>query len=152
MAVTFRSATTDDLAEIVALLADDELADERGYGSGGAVTPGHLRAFADIDADPRQVLLVAEDGGSIVATAQLTFVPGLTYDGGERCLVEAVRVAASARGTGLGTRLLEHAIGMAEARGCVLVQLTSDKRRREAIRFYERLGFTASHEGLKLRL
>jgi GNAT superfamily N-acetyltransferase len=150
MDVTFRKATAADLAAVVALLADDDLAAERGYG--GTVTVGHRRAFAELDADPRQLLAVADADGEVVGTLQLTFVPGLTYGGGERCLVEGVRVAASTRGSGVGTRILEWALDEARRRGCVLVQLTSDKRRADAIRFYEALGFVASHEGLKLRL
>jgi GNAT superfamily N-acetyltransferase len=150
MDVTFRPATADDLGAVVALLADDPISREREGDDG--VTDQHRRAFADIDADPRQLLLVAEVEGAVVGSLQVTFVPGLTYGGAERCQLEAVHVDSSARGGGLGSRLVGHAVDLARARGCAVVQLTSDKRRTDAIRFYEALGFTASHEGLKLRL
>ncbi|MCU1484559.1 MAG: family acetyltransferase [Actinomycetia bacterium] len=150
MDVTFRPATADDLAAVIGLLADDPVSRER-EGAGG-VTDRHRQAFADIAADARQRLLVAEVDGAVVGSLQVTFIPGLTYGGGERCQLEAVHVDSSTRGAGVGTRLVEHAIELARARGCAVVQLTSDKRRTDAIRFYETLGFTASHEGLKLQL
>ena len=144
MDVTFRPATLDDLDAIVGLLTDDPVSRER-EGTGG-VTDRHRQAFAAIAADERQLLLVADAAGAVVASLQVTFIPGLTYGGDERCQLEAVHVASSHRGGGLGSRLVEHAIGLARQRGCAVVQLTSDKRRTDAIRFYEALGFTASHE------
>ena len=148
--MTFRPATADDLAAVVGLLADDPVSRER-EGDGG-VTDRHQQAFADIEADPRQLLLVAEADGGVVGSLQVTFNPGLTYGGAERCQLEAVHVDSSTRGSGIGTRLVGHAIDLARTRGCAVVQLTSDKRRTDAIRFYEALGFTASHQGMKLRL
>ena len=96
--------------------------------------------------------MVAERNGELIGTLQLTIIPGLSRQGSSRGLVEAVRVAASARGSGLGTTLMEWSIEESRARGCTLVQLTSDKTRTDAHRFYDRLGFTNSHEGFKLKL
>jgi GNAT superfamily N-acetyltransferase len=109
-------------------------------------------AFRAIDADPAHILLVAESAGQVVGTMQLSFLPGLARRGALRAQIEAVRVAESTRGTGLGTAMLQWAIDEARRRGCALVQLTSDKSRTSAHRFYERLGFVASHEGMKLKL
>ncbi|MFR9754727.1 N-acetyltransferase family protein [Streptomyces sp. TR06-5] len=145
-AATLRPATRDDLAAIVALLADDPLG--AGRESPDDLTP-YEAAFADIAADPHQHLTVAEADGRIIGTFQLTVIPGLSRKGSARGLVEAVRVHVDARGTGLGTRLLEHAVEEARRQGCALVQLTSDATRTEAHRFYERLGFEASHLGFK---
>ncbi len=147
--VVIRRATSTDVPGIVSMLTDDEIAAQRE--SPGDLTP-YQAAFAAIDADPNQVLVVAERNGELVGTLQLTIIPGLSRKGATRGLVEAVRVAASARGTGLGTTLLEWSIEEARARGCAIVQLTSDKARTEAHRFYLRLGFQNSHEGFKLPL
>jgi len=147
--VVIRRATSTDVPGIVSMLTDDEIGAQRE--SPGDLTP-YQAAFAAIDADPNQVLVVAERNGELVGTLQLTIIPGLSRQGATRGLVEAVRVAASARGTGLGTTLLEWSIEEARARGCALVQLTSDKARTEAHRFYLRLGFQNTHEGFKLPL
>jgi GNAT superfamily N-acetyltransferase len=152
-AVGFRPATADDVPAIVAMLADDAL-------GAGRETPDDLApyhtAFARMAADPNQLLTVAERGDGpgrqVIGTLQLTILPGLSRRGATRALIEAVRVHGSARGTGLGTRLIEWAIDEARARGCVLVQLTSDATRTDAHRFYERLGFVPSHVGFKLTL
>jgi GNAT superfamily N-acetyltransferase len=133
---------------IVALLADDLL----GAGREGPVDDAYLAAFEQIEADPRSRLLVAERDGRVVGTLQLTLVPGLSRHGLLRGQIEAVRVAADERGQQLGRRMIEWAIEAARGQGCGLLQLTSDKQRPDAIRFYESLGFTASHEGLKLPL
>ena len=109
-------------------------------------------AFAAIDIDPAQVLVIATDGIDVVATMQLSFIPGLARRGALRAQVEAVRVAASHRSRGLGAAMFQWAIDEARRRGCVLVQLTTDKTRADAHRFYERLGFTASHEDFILQL
>ena len=148
--VVIRRATLDDVPAIIAMLADDPLGATRE--SPADLTP-YQRAFAAIDADPNQLLIVADRNDEVIGTLQLTFIPGLSRQGATRALVEAVRVAASARSTGLGTSLMEWSIAEARARGCVVLQLTSDKTRTDAHRFYtDRLGFTNSHEGFKLAL
>ncbi len=144
-----RRATAADVAGIVAMIADDQLGATRE--SLDDLTP-YLHAFELIDTDPNQVLVVAERNDELVGTLQLTIIPGLSRRGSSRGLIEAVRVAAPARGSGLGTTLIEWAIEESRARDCTLVQLTSDKTRTEAHRFYDRLGFTNSHEGFKLKL
>ncbi|MCO5997545.1 GNAT family N-acetyltransferase [Actinoallomurus rhizosphaericola] len=145
--VIFRSATRNDVPAIVALLADDAI----GAGREGDID-AYWAAFADIDADPRNHLIVADVDGDVAGTLQLTFIPGLSRKGTERAQIEAVRVGSAHRGRGLGHQMIEWAIGEARRRGCGLVQLTSDKRRGDAIRFYESLGFEATHEGMKLPL
>jgi GNAT superfamily N-acetyltransferase len=144
-----RRATTDDVAAIVAMLADDALGATRE--SLDDLTP-YLAAFRVIDGDDHQYLAVAERDGEIVGTLQLTFIPGLSFQGGTRSLIEGVRVASSARGTGLGTRLIEWAIEESRARGCRMVQLTTNKSRTDAHRFYAKLGFEATHIGFKRML
>lgn len=149
--VSFRRARRDDLARIVALLADDELGASRETVA-EIVDDVYVRAFDDIDLDPRNELLVADDGGSVVAVLQLTYIPGLTHQGAERAQIEGVRVATSHRGRGVGRQLFLWSIDRARERGCRIVQLTTDKRRAEAHRFYRSLGFEDTHEGMKLRL
>jgi GNAT superfamily N-acetyltransferase len=144
-----RPATRADVGAIVAMLADDPLGAERE--SPEDLAP-YLAAFAVIDADPHQVLVVADRDGAVVGTAQLSLLAGLSRRGATRAQIEAVRVSSTERGSGLGTTLIEWAIEEARARGCALVQLTSDKSRVAAHRFYLRLGFEATHEGFKLML
>jgi GNAT superfamily N-acetyltransferase len=144
----FRDARRDELARIVALLADDEL----GAGRETGVDDAYQSACDDIAADPRSRLIVADVDGQVAGTFQLTVLPGLSRHGMRRAQIEGVRVAAPWRGQGLGRAMLGWAIEAARQDGCGLVQLTSDKRRADAIRFYESLGFEASHEGLKLPL
>ena len=151
MTASFRRATLADVPAVVALLADDALGALREE-LADPLPPAYGKAFAAIDADPRQLLVVADDDGLVVGTLQLTFLPYLTHRGGERALVEAVRVASDQRGTGVGRAMLEWAIDQARQRGCRMVQLTTDKQRPDAKRFYESLGFEATHEGLKLPL
>ena len=144
-----RRAEHGDVAALVGLIAADQLGAAR---DGGALGP-YERAWAEIDADPAQLLVAVTDpSGAVVATLQLTVIPGLARRGARRAQIEAVRVADALRGQGLGGALIEWAIEEARRRGCALVQLTSDKRRADAHRFYARLGFAASHEGYKLRL
>ena len=112
----------------------------------------YVLAFEAVDADPAHLLVVAEDGGRVVATLQLSFLPGLARRGALRAQVEGVRVHPGRRSSGLGSALLEWARIEAERRGCALIQLTSDKRRADAHRFYTRLGYVPSHEGFKLGL
>jgi ADP-ribose pyrophosphatase YjhB (NUDIX family)/ribosomal protein S18 acetylase RimI-like enzyme len=147
--VDLRRATAADVAAVVGLIADDHLGATR-------EDPGdlaaYLRAFAAIDADPAQLLVVLDDGGAVVGTMQVSFIPGLSRGGAIRAQVEAVRVASSHRGQRLGEQMIRWAIAEAGRRGCALVQLTTDKSRTDAHRFYARLGFTASHEGFKMTL
>lgn len=151
MTLTFRRAASGDLEVLVGLLADDPLGATREKRP-PPLDPRYRQAFAAIDADPNNELVVLEIDGRLAGMMQLTFIPYLTHTGSWRCLVEGVRVARDFRGQGLGTRLLEHAIGRARERDCSLVQLTSDKQRPDALRFYEALGFRATHEGFKLKL
>jgi GNAT superfamily N-acetyltransferase len=144
--VVFRAGTRADLPAIVALLADDPV----GAGREVAADPlpeAYTSAFEAIEADPGNELLVADREGSVAAVLQITWIPGLTRTGGTRALIEGVRVARDARGKGLGHLLLERAIAMARERGCTLVQLTTDKTRTDAHRFYESLLRVASLRG-----
>ncbi|MFF4624710.1 GNAT family N-acetyltransferase [Nonomuraea jabiensis] len=147
--VLFREARKLDVPAIVAMLADDHLGATR---EGDPGDERYLAAFERIDANPYDELIVAEQGGEVVGTMQLTYLAGLSRLGAERCQIEAVRVAAAARGRGLGGRMITWAVDRARERGCAMVQLTSDKSRTDAHRFYDNLGFTASHEGYKLSL
>jgi GNAT superfamily N-acetyltransferase len=144
--VEIRRAVAGDVPAIVAMLADDPLGATRERPGDTA----YAEAFGEIDADPRQVLVVAADGAEVVGTLQLTFIPGLSRLGATRALVEAVRVRSDRRGSGLGGQLIVWAIDTARARGAAMVQLTTDASRKEAHRFYERVGFVASHVGMKL--
>lgn len=144
-----RRAARSDVRAIVDLIAADQIGATR---DGGDLAP-YERAFAAIDADPAQLLAVVTDsGGEVVGTLQITFIPGLARRGALRAQIEAVRVREDHRGQGLGHEMFAWAIDEARRRGCALVQLTSDKRRTDAHRFYGRLGFEPSHEGFKLRL
>lgn len=147
----FRQASARDLPRLVAMLADDELGSQR-EDSSQPLNASYRSAFDAIDRDPNNALIVAEIDASIVGMLQLTFIPYLTYIGSWRCLIEGVRVHPDYRGRGLGTALIEWAIEAARKRQCRILQLTSDKQRPDALRFYESLGFEASHEGFKLRL
>lgn len=151
LALTFRQATRSDVPDIVRMLADDALGAKReSYGS--PLPASYYAAFEAISVDPNNELVVACLGSRVVGVLQLTFIPYLTYRGSWRAQIEGVRIDASIRARGVGRRLFEWAIERAGQRGCHLVQLTSDKARVDAIRFYESLGFVASHEGLKLHL
>jgi len=150
--VMLRRAREEDIPAIVDLLAADQLGATRDGVRTPADLAGYLEAFRAIDADPAHLLVVAASGPDIVATMQLSFLPGLARRGALRAQIEAVRVGGSYRGQGLGAAMVDWAIGEARRRGCALVQLTTDKSRTSAHRFYERLGFVASHEGMKLAL
>ncbi|MGW1059753.1 N-acetyltransferase family protein [Micromonospora rubida] len=147
--VIFREAVRADLPAVIALLADDMLGKARDFTE---VDEAYERAFADISADPRNHLVVADEEGALVGCMQITYIPGLGRHGAERSLIEAVRVRSDRRGQGLGREMMRWAIDQAERRGCALVQLTTDKSRTDAHRFYRALGFTATHEGMKLAL
>nr|WSW68065.1 GNAT family N-acetyltransferase [Streptomyces sp. NBC_00995] len=144
-----RPAATGDLAEIVAMLADDPLG--AGRESPDDLTP-YLAAFQRLAGDPHQHVMVAVRADRVVGTLQLTVIPGLSRRGSTRSVVEGVRVHKDERGSGLGTRLIQWAVDESRRQDCQLVQLTSDATRPDAHRFYERLGFVASHVGFKLAL
>lgn len=145
----FRDARRADLQSIVGLLADDVLGSTR---ESTTATDSYRKAFEAIDADPNNRLIVAEIDGEVMGTLQLTYIPGLTYTGGERAQIEGVRVAGDLRGRGVGQAMLTWAIEEARSHGCRVVQLTSDRQRPEALRFYQKLGFRPSHMGLKYHL
>ncbi|RQX16624.1 GNAT family N-acetyltransferase [Micromonospora ureilytica] len=147
--VIYREAVRADLPAVIALLADDVLGKARDFTE---VDEAYERAFAAIDADPRNQLIVAEQAGELVGCLQITYIPGLGRHGSERSLIESVRVRSDRRGQGLGRDLMTWAVDQARQRGCALVQLTTDKTREDAHRFYVSLGFVASHEGMKLAL
>ncbi|MEU4241398.1 GNAT family N-acetyltransferase [Actinoplanes sp. NPDC026619] len=149
----FRLAERADVPTILELLADDEISRQRGHGTvPEQVDAATWAAFEAIADDPGNELIVGVDGAEVVATCQLTFTPGLSRGGAWRMTIEAVRVRADRRGGGFGRQLMAYAVERARDRNCRIVQLTTDKRRTEARRFYESLGFTASHEGMKLPL
>jgi GNAT superfamily N-acetyltransferase len=150
-AVTFRRAVVADLPAIVRMLADDPLGSRR-ESADASLDPAYLAAFDAIAADPHQLLAVATLDDEVVGTMQLTFIPGLSRHGAWRGQVEAVRVSSAHRGAGIGEQMFAWAIDQCRARGCRLVQLTTDNDRTDAHRFYDRLGFVASHTGYKLTL
>ncbi|KQV43644.1 MULTISPECIES: GNAT family N-acetyltransferase [unclassified Rhizobium] len=145
----FRRAVAADLPAIVRMLADDPIGQGR-EAMDDALDTAYSAAFSAIDADPNQLLAVAEDDRGVIGTLQLSFIPGLSRKGAWRGQIEAVRVARDCRSEGLGRRMIEWAIAECRSRGCALVQLTTDKARPDAHRFYEQLGFVASHIGYKL--
>ena len=148
MKAHIRTATRDDVPKIAALLADDGL----GRGREQPGDPVYLQAFERMQTQPDNVYLVAEHQGDLIACLQLTVIHGLSRAGASRAQIEGVRVAASHRGQGLGEQIMTAAIDQARASGCRLVQLTTDRQRGDAHRFYERTGFVASHWGMKLAL
>ncbi|WP_296678315.1 GNAT family N-acetyltransferase [Novosphingobium sp.] len=149
---TFRRARAADVAKIVTLLADDMLGDAREATADAEAQLAYLAAFGEIDADPNQLLAVAEMNGEIVGTLQLTFIAGLSRQGSKRGIIEAVRVASQHRGKKIGGAMIAWAIEHCRERRCRLVQLTTDNARVDAHRFYDRLGFEASHIGYKFAL
>jgi GNAT superfamily N-acetyltransferase len=149
--LAFRRAVPGDLPTIVALLADDPIGRGR-ENPGPQLDAGYRDAFDAIERDPNQRLIVAERDAQVIGVLQLSFIPGLTRRGMWRGQIEGVRVAADERASGIGRAILVWAIEECRKRGCGLVQLTSDKRRSGAHRFYEALGFEATHEGYKLSL
>jgi GNAT superfamily N-acetyltransferase len=150
-ALSFRTAARADVPAIVRMLADDPLGAQRERFS-TPLPEGYERAFDAISRDANNELIVACLADEVIGVLQLTFIPSLTYQGGWRALIEGVRVDARMRSRGIGKALFEWAIARARERGCHIVQLTTDKARPEARRFYETLGFVASHEGMKLHL
>jgi GNAT superfamily N-acetyltransferase len=146
--VLLRKARRADVPALVGLYADDELSTAA---DGGELEP-YLRTFDVIDADPAHLLLVAEVGAEVVGTLQLCVLPTLVRQGAPRAQLEGVHVRSDHRGSGVGGAMVRWAVEEARRRGCALVQLTSQKRRTDAHRFYTRLGFANSHEGFKLSL
>lgn len=150
-AIACREAVRADLPAIIGLLNDDRFGQARNpvFDQEAA---RYEAAFDDILADPNNGYIVSERDGRLIGCYQLTFIRGLSYTGGTRAQIESVRIASDLRGSGLGSAMMRDAIERARARGCVLVQLTTDVRREHTRRFYERLGFAASHYGMKLWL
>ena len=146
-----RNATEADLPRLVELLAQLSLDTPR-EDPGPPPPETYRRAFREIEADPRQRLLVVEVQARIVGTATLIIVPNLSHGGRPYAIVENVVVDAASRDSGHGELLLRHVIEEARRAGCYKLSLTSNKRRREAHRFYERLGFQATHEGYRVDL
>lgn len=149
--LSFREATAADLPAIVAMLADDHLGAKREDLS-LPLNQGYIDAFHAMVAEANQHLMVAEEDGVIVGTFQLSFIPGLSNKGAWRAQVEGVRVRADRRSGGVGAAMMREAAALAREKGCRVLQLTTDKSRKDAHRFYERLGFKGSHEGYKLSL
>ncbi|WP_025743538.1 GNAT family N-acetyltransferase [Aquimarina pacifica] len=146
----FRKATKNDVDKIVGMIADDELGKTRENYQIPLPTE-YLVAFENICADPNQELIVLENENSeIIGTLQLSFIQYLTYRGGIRAQIEAVRIRKDKRGLGIGKTMFEWAINRAQERKAHLLQLTTDKKRPKAIKFYEDLGFKATHEGMKM--
>lgn len=147
-----RSAELQDLKSIVAMIANDQLGKNReDYRE--PLPQKYYEAFSNINKDTNQELVVMEiPNGQIIGTLQLSFIQYLTYQGGIRAQIEAVRVRNDYRGKGIGKELFTWAIQRAKEKGAHLVQLTTDKKRPDALRFYEKLGFIPSHEGMKLHL
>jgi len=149
--VTFRIADIKDLPDIVRMLADDFLGSQREEFA-EPLRESYVRAFDEIDADPNNHLVVAEVDGEVVGALQLTFTPSISFRGGKRATVESVRVDTKFRGAGIGHKMMLWAIELAKSNGCVSMQLTTNAERDDAQRFYRRLGFKASHVGMKLQL
>ena len=149
--VIFREAVREDLDQIVGMLADDILGSKRERYE-LPLPDCYVQAFQAIEGDPNNELIVACKGSKVIGVQQITFTPHIVRQGGWRATIEGVRTASSERGKGVGYQLITWAIERAKERNCHLVQLTTDKERSGAFRFYQKLGFTASHEGLKLYL
>ena len=146
--VSARPALIDDLPVIVGLLADDILG-ERRENIGPSLHSDYFDAFEAIDDDPNQVFVVFETEGVIIGCLQLSFIPGLSRQGAWRGQIESVRISSERRGAGLGQEMISWAVDTCRKRGCRIIQLTSDKARKDAAEFYRALGFVASHEGFK---
>lgn len=149
--MNIRKATLEDLNDIVKMIADDELGKTRELYT-QPLPNEYIRAFNAISEDKNQELIVLEEDGSVIGTLQLSFIPYLTYRGGVRALIEAVRIRKDKRGEGLGRLLILWAIKKAKHKNAHLAQLTTDKKRPETIQFYKELGFVASHEGMKFHI
>ncbi|HLA96124.1 MAG TPA: GNAT family N-acetyltransferase [Pyrinomonadaceae bacterium] len=151
MGLLLRQATLEDLPEIVRMLAADFLGQHRERFE-DPLPQSYVRAFSEIEADPNNELIVAEMDGAVIGTFQLTFTPSISFQGSQRCTVESVRVAEKLRGQGIGREMMLWAIERAKEKGSVSMQLTTNNDRTDAHRFYEGLGFSKSHIGMKLKL
>ncbi len=149
-AITFSNAKPSDLEAIIKLLVNDPIAKDREYTDKNIIS--YRNAFDTISKDINAYLLVAKKQGEVIGVVQINFIPNLTYHGGTRAMIEGVRVNEDYRGQGIGSLLINKAITLSKQRGCCLIQLTTDKNRPEALKFYEKLGFINSHHGLKLKL
>ncbi len=149
--LSFRPALRDDIPAIVKLLADDVLGRKRERAE-DPLPPSYYLAFERIDADENNELHVVLLDDTVVGVLQLTFIPTITYQGGMRAQIEGVRISPKLRGRGVGQAFIRWAIDRARDRRCHLVQLTTDRKRPHPKAFYERLGFVASHEGMKLHM
>lgn len=147
--LTHRKAKLNDIKAIVELLLEDELGQNREHLD--QLEP-YIKAFHEIDKDPNQYLMVVENDSEIIATSHLTIMPSLTFTGSTRMQIEAVRTKASLRGQNIGGWMINQAIIYGRARGAILIQLTTNKKRPRAKHFYEKLGFEPTHEGMKLYL
>jgi GNAT superfamily N-acetyltransferase len=147
----FRLAQADDLIDIVRMLSDDTLGSKR-ESLEPVISDNYIKAFENITKDPNQELTLVEMNGEKVRTFHLTFIQYLTHQGGLRAQVEAVRTNSNYRGQGIGKRVFEYIVGRAKQKSCNMLQLTTDKQRPSAIKFYESIGFAATHEGMKLKL
>jgi GNAT superfamily N-acetyltransferase len=146
----FRKAREEDLSTIVEMISDDDLGKKREKFQ-IPLPSSYLKAFERINSDENQDLIIVEnDSAEVIGTLQLTFIQYLTYQGGLRAQIEAVRIRKDQRGLGIGKEMFQWAISQAKERGAHLLQLTTDKKRPEAIKFYEDLGFQQSHEGMKM--
>lgn len=146
-----REAREDELPKLVTMLISDPLGVQR-ESMDDALDRAYIDAFNAIAADPNNELLVLDIDGALAGMLQLTYIPNLTYQGSWRCLIEGVRIDSEFRNLGLGEQMFTLAVERAKQRNYALVQLTCDKQRPDAIRFYTKLGFNASHEGMKLKL
>ncbi|MDH3376508.1 MAG: GNAT family N-acetyltransferase [Gammaproteobacteria bacterium] len=149
LGIDYRPATLSDVTAIVQMFADDPLGAQR-EDAASAFSQPYINAFQAIDTDPNNELIVAVCGDDVVGVFQITYIPYLTHKGAWRALIEGVRVHRKCRGRGIGKAMIEWAINKAHEKACKCVQLTTDKSRGDTIRFYEELGFQASHEGFKL--
>lgn len=148
--VHFRAADKTDLPSLIEMLASDPLGASRETIQ-SSPHPAYVSAFNAIQSDPNNEIIVAVSNGMVAGMLQITFVQYLTHSGSSRATIEGVRIHQQFRGEGIGEKMLRHAIDQARAKGCGIVQLTTDKSRPDAIRFYQKLGFVASHEGMKLK-
>ena len=151
MDLKYRRATSNDLRDIVSLLIQDKLGQTRESFS-ETLDPSYIEAFHNIDKDPNQYLMVVENEGRVVGTCHLTLIPSLTFAGSTRLQIEAVRVHPDCRGQRIGDYMIKEAIKYGQSHNAKIFQLTTNKQRPEALKFYERLGFKSTHEGMKLYL